>query len=117
MISDDLSNWNLTLFQKTLLSLRIGFHQLNYDDLSVLIGSNLHRLYIDIYHQQPSINFNYLGNLFMSLTPKIKQFNCDYQGIQICLDEIKRAHRLFRNIQLIQSHSPDIIRLTCRDMI
>ncbi len=117
MISDDLSNWNLSIFRKTLLSLRIGFRQLNYDDLCVLIGSQLHRLYIDIYSEQPSINFNYLGTLLMSLTIKLKQFNCDYRGLGISLDEIKHTHRLFRNIQSIESYSNDIIRLTCRNMI
>lgn len=117
MISHDLSNWNLQIFQKTLLSLRIGFDQFNYEDLSALIGSNLYRLYIDIYHEQSFINFTYLGNLIMSLTSKIKQFNCDYRGEQISLNDIKNAHRLFRNIQLIPSQCCDIIRLSCRDMI
>jgi hypothetical protein len=117
MISDDLSNWNLRIFKKTLSSLRIGFYQLNYDDLSVLIGSNLHRLYIDIYHEQPSINFTYLGTLIISLTSKLKQFDCEYRGIDVSLDDIQHSHRLFRNIQSLESHSYDIIRLSCRDMI
>jgi hypothetical protein len=117
MISDDLSIWNLIIFKKTLVSLRIGFCQLNYDDLCVLIGSNLCRLHIDIYHEQPTINFTYLGNLIMSLTKTLKQFNFDSRKIEMSLDEIKCSHRLFRNIELIESHSYDMISLRCRDMI
>ena len=100
MISNDLSHWNVMIFKKTLLSLRIGFHQFNYDDLYVLIGPDLYRLHIDIYHEQPSINFSYLGCLIMSLTTKLKQFNFDYQGIGISIDDIKTAHTLFRNIPI-----------------
>ena len=117
MISDDLSNWNLTIFRKTLLSLRIGFYQLNYDDICVLISPYLRRLHLDIYHEQPPINFVCLGTLIMSLTKNLKQFNCDYRGIEISIDGIRTAHRLFQNIQSIESHSYDTISLVCRDMI
>jgi hypothetical protein len=117
MISDDVSNWNLSIFSKTLRSLRIGFHRLNYDDLCALISSYLRRLYIDIYDEQSSINYTYLGTLLISLTTNLKQFNCDYRGIEIPLNQIKCAHRLFQNIQLIESYPNDIIRLQCRNMI
>jgi len=117
MIPDDLSIWNLIIFKKTLVSLRIGFCQLNYDDLYVLIGSNLRRLHIDIYHEQPKINFTCLGNLIMSLTKTLKQFNFDSRKIEMSIDEIRRSHRLFRNIQSIESYSYDMISLRCRDMI
>jgi hypothetical protein len=117
MICDDSSQWNLTIFKKTLLSLRIGFYQLNYDDLQALIGSDLYRLHIDIYHEQPSINFTYLGTLIMSLTTVLKQFNFDYQGKGLSVDEIKTAHTLFQNIQSLETHSSDSISLICRDMI
>jgi hypothetical protein len=116
MISNDLSDWNLRIFKKTLRSLRIGFHRLNFNDLHALIGSNLSRLYIDIYDEQSPINYTYLGTLLISLTKNLKQFNCDYRGIEISLDQIKSSHRLFQNIQLIESYSNDIIRLQCRNM-
>ena len=117
MISNDLSTWNLTIFEKTLLSLRIGFYQLNYDDLSVLIGSDLQRLHIEILHEQTSIDFSRLGYLLVSLTTKLKQFNCDYRAMEISIDAIKTTHTLFQNIQLIKSHSCDTTSLICRDMI
>ena len=97
--------------------MRIGFRQLNYDDLCVLIGPDLYRLHIDIDHEQPSINFAYLGSLIMSLTTKLKQFNFDYQGIGISINDIRTAHTLFRNIQSIETHLCDTLSLVCRDMI
>ncbi len=116
MISHDLSNWNLTIFKKTLVSLRIGFHQLNYDDLYVLIGPDLNRLHIEIF-EQTSIDFARLGSLIVSLTTKLKQFNCDYRGTGICIHAIKAAHTLFQNIQSVKSHCCDITNLICRDMV
>ncbi|CAF0896930.1 unnamed protein product [Rotaria sp. Silwood1] len=117
MISNDSSNWNLEIFQNTLLSLRIGFDELNYDDLRILITPHLHRLHIEIYHEVAYINFSYLGTLIMSLTTKLKQFNCDYRASEISMNEIKTSHTLFRNIQSIKSNSYDTISLICRDMI
>jgi hypothetical protein len=57
MILNDSSNWNLSIFHKTLFSLRIGFHHLIYDDLRVLIGPHLCRLYLEIYNEQIDIDF------------------------------------------------------------
>ncbi|CAF3739509.1 unnamed protein product [Adineta steineri] len=116
MIANDLSNWNLSIFDKTLASLRIGFHYINYDDLYVLIGPCLHRLYLEIYHEQSSINFARLGALLTSLTTKLKQFNCDYRGANICIAEIKSAHSLFQNIQA-KSDSCDTHSVICEDII
>jgi hypothetical protein len=116
MIDNDLSNWNTRIFDKTLRSLRIGFHRLNIDDLHPLIGSNLRRLYIDIYDEHSPINFTYLGTLLTSLTRNFKQFNCEYRGIEMPLDQIKSSHRLFENIQLIETYSNDIIRLQCQNI-
>ncbi|CAF2546407.1 unnamed protein product [Rotaria sp. Silwood2] len=117
MIFNDSSNWNMEIFKKTLLSLRIGFNQLNYDDLCVLIAPHLYRLHIEMYHEELSLNFAHLGTLIVSLTTRLKQFNCDYRGMEIPIDEIKAAHTLFRNIQSIKSHSYDTISLICRDVI
>ena len=113
MISEDSSNWNLSILSKTLRSVRIGFHRVNYDDLCALISSDLSRLYLDIYDERSSINYRYLGTLLSFLTRNCKQFNCDYRGVEIPLDEIRHAHQFFHNIEFIESPSRDIVRLRC----
>ena len=117
MMAEDSSNWSFSIFDRTLRSLRIGFHRLDYDDLCALISPNLCRLYIDVYDRQSRINYAYLGTILRLLTRNFKQFNCDYRGTKIPLEEIKQTHHLFENIESIESYSCDIIRLQCRFLI
>ncbi|CAF1604955.1 unnamed protein product [Adineta ricciae] len=113
MIANDLSDWNTMIFEKTLTSLRIGFHQLNYDDIRVLIGPLLRRLHIEVFCEQPSINFSLLGAVIMSRGKELEQFCCDYRGRNIPVDSIKTAHRMFQSIQVLPTHSYDTNSFKC----
>ncbi|UJR10724.1 hypothetical protein I4U23_014914 [Adineta vaga] len=116
MIPNDSSMWNTNIFEKTLLSLRIGFYQLNYDDLCVLIGPFLHQLHLEILCEQASIDFTLLGTVIMTFTKELRQFCCDYRGMNIPLDSIRTAHTMFQNIQFIQTHSYDTISFMCQKL-
>ena len=113
MIANDLSDWNTMIFEKTLSSLRIGFHQLNYDDIRVLIGPLLRRLHIEVFREQPSINFSLLATVIMSRGKQLEQFFCDYRGRNIPVDSIKTAHRMFQSIQVLPTHSYDTNSFKC----
>ncbi|UJR35087.1 hypothetical protein I4U23_027862 [Adineta vaga] len=116
MITNDQSKWIIPLTIEHLLSLRISFYRLIYEDLMILIGRNLSHLYLEVYDDHIPIEFSSLGILFMSIGHKLKKFNCDYRGYDVDLEEIQSSHLFFRNIQLIPSLSTDMIKLFLKNI-
>ncbi|CAF0957474.1 unnamed protein product [Rotaria sordida] len=116
MLSDDHSNWITPINIKNLVSLRIGFSRLIYDDISYLIGPKLHRLYLDIYNKSISIDFANLAAFLISIPQKLKQFNCDYPGSSVNINEIRVIHPLFRNMEVVHGYSNNFIKLVCKNM-
>jgi len=116
MISNDRSNWIIPVTVKNLVSLRIGFYRLIYEDLCALIGPYLCRLYLEVYDDPIPIDFSHLGALLISTSQKLKQFNCDYRGKTVNIYAIRTAHFLFRDIDLVNSLPNDTIKLICRNM-
>ncbi|UJR35084.1 hypothetical protein I4U23_027859 [Adineta vaga] len=112
----DDSTWKLPLNVNHLISLRIRFPILNYNDLSALLGSNLRYLYLDISSIDDPIDFVHIGSLIESNSSKLKQFNCDYQGNDLNMEEIRIAHTIFKNIISLESDVDEPIRLICKNI-
>ena len=116
MISNDRSNLVMPVTVGNLISLRISFSRLIYEDLAALIGPYLSHLYLEVYDEHIFINFAYLGALLMSISQKLKRFNCDYRGHTVNINAIRATHFLFRNMQIVSSFSNDIIKLFSKNM-
>ena len=117
LIGNDSSQWNRSIFRRTLRSLHIAFEQLIIADLCTLIGPDLNRLTMEIRAEQHPIDFQSLGRaLHETLCRPLKRFQCDYRGEKRSVNSIRMAHILFGNIQSIPLSSYDTYRLICEEM-
>jgi hypothetical protein len=111
ILSNDDSSWKVPLHVKKLVSLRMGFRRLLYEDLPVFLRAPLQRFYIEVYNVDNPIDFVHLGCLFVSKSLKLKQFNLDYQGTTPNLQDIRTSHPFFKDVMLLESLSENTVQL------
>ncbi|CAF1004571.1 unnamed protein product [Adineta ricciae] len=115
-VIDD-STWKYPLHIDHLTSLQFEFVSLNYNDVSALLRGNLRRLHLRIYRKDYPTDFPYLGALIASNAPELKQFECDYEEEdQVDINEIRNAHRIFKNCVLFRTEFDKSCKLICKNI-
>lgn len=115
MSSDDTSAWDRAIFRKRLLSLRIGFHRLMLDDLTMLLGPQLRRLHVEVLSEQGrSICFAYLAMAITTGATHLQHFTYDYRGMPLPIESIRASHWLFESVRAVKPLTEHSNSFVCR---